>query len=355
MDRLRLSLTLLAPILGVALFGSIAGAAQPLPDVVGLVINEDGNSIAVLDHTGGRVVGMAEIAAGVLNKPHLAAFDPNGRRLYVGNKGANLAVFDLSNVMAPALVANVTPGGSGEIHRLAIAGGLVWLAHEGDSTVYAYDPTDFSAPAASFGPEQGFNTVHGLAIRPATGELWVTNRPMRAPGFVLRIDTRARSVVGEPLMTTEQPGDRPNNVAFTPDGRLAYVVNTGTSSRWVTVVDAARFVVVGQVEQDPALGLSPHAIAFHPATGRMFVANQNGGTVSAIDVATGAVLGYVPVGTEPHAVYHGPDGRIYAAAKKDARVTAIDPQTLTTAWELSDPALVGPHYVFFTAASEFVE
>jgi hypothetical protein len=122
----------------------------------------------------------------------------------------------MSDPLAPKLVANLKPGGDGEIHRVVLAGGLVWLAHQGDSAVYAYDPNDLTAPKVAFGKEQGFNTTHGMTLRPGTDELWVTNRPPRLPGYVIRIDARTRSIVGKPILTTGVPGDQPNNVAFTP-------------------------------------------------------------------------------------------------------------------------------------------
>ncbi len=201
----------------------------------------------------------------------------------------------------------------------------------------------------TLGPEQGFVATHGLALRPGTDELWATNRPQDAPGFVLRIDARSRAVVGEPLATTGRPGDRPNNTAFTPDGRRAYVVNNGSEATQVTVIDAERFAVVGQIEQDPERGLAPHAIAFDPGTGRMFVANKDGATISAIDTATDAVVGYVAVGEEPHCLSLGPDGMVYATVKGGGGVSVIDPQTLAVTRQIVDPALGHPHQTLFTA------
>ena len=77
---------------------------------------------------------------------------------------------------APQLIDSVNPGGDGEIHWVVLADGLVWLAHQGDSAVYAYEPDDLSAPAIVLGKELGFDTTHGLALRPGTDELWATNR-----------------------------------------------------------------------------------------------------------------------------------------------------------------------------------
>ena len=346
--RPRLFLVVALLVLCGALFSPSTGA-QP-PPVVGLVINEDGNSIAVIDPDAGQVIGSTDISA-ALSKPHLAAYDPATQRLFVGSKGSKLAVFDLSDPAAPKLLESVKPGGDGEIHWVVLADGLVWLAHQGDSAVYAYEPDDLSAPVVVLGKELGFDTTHGLALRPGTDELWATNRPEDAPGFVLRIDARTRSVIGEPLQTTGQPGDRPNNTAFTPDGSRAYVVNTGSKATQITVVDPETFTVITQIEQDPVQGLSPHAIAFDPETQRMFVANMAGDTLSAIDVTTDTVVGYLPVGEEPHGVTLSPDGLVYVTVKHANKVAVVDPRTLTVVREITDPSLVGPHQILFVSDS----
>jgi len=321
-------------------------AAGSVPPVVGLVFNEDGNTITVIDPTSYRIIKQHDLK-GILNKPHLAAYDAGSRRLYVGNKGANLAVFDISDVLAPKLLANVKPGGDGEIHRVVIAEGLVWLAHEGDSAVYGYDLNldDASAPKVVLGKQQGFNKTHGLRLRPGTGhgELWATNRPQDAPGTVIRIDAQTHAVIGQPLETTGVAGDRPNNVEFTPDGRWAYVVNTGVKATKVTIIDAKTFEVVAQIEQDAALGLAPHAITYDSKTQRMFVVNKDSPTVSVIDVKTNSVIRYITIGAEPHGITIGPDGQVWAVAKKENKLAVIDPRSLTITAEITDAALVGPH------------
>jgi YVTN family beta-propeller protein len=327
-----------------------ASATTPKPATSGLIVNEDGNSLVAFDPATGAIIGVTDISA-ALDKPHLGAYDPATQRLYLGSKGARLAAFDLSDPTAPALLESVKPGGDGEIHWVVLAAGLLWIAHQGDSAVYAYDPADLSAPVVTLGKELGFNTTHGLALRPGTDELWTTNRPEDAPGFVLRIDARTREVLGEPLQTTGQSGDRPNNTAFPPDGSRAYVVNTGSEATQVTVIDPETFTVIRQIEQDPRQGLAPHALAFDAATQRLFVANKDSGTVSAIDAATDTVIGYLPIGEEPHGVTVGPDGLVYVAVKHANTVAVVDPHTLTLVREISGPELVGPHQILFLPAS----
>ena len=333
-------------------------SGQSAMPMIGFVINENGNSISLFDPAKDEVTGMlrivngsefpAETVAGALSKPHLGAFDKQTRRLYIGNKGSVLTVFDLSDMAAPRLVASVKPGGNGEIHRLVLAGGLIWLAHMGDSAVYAYDPADFSAPKVTLGKDKGFNTTHGLTLRPGTDELWSTNRPAGAPGFVLRIDAKTRTVIGQPLMTTGQVADQPNNVEFTDDGKWAYVANTGSKATEVTVVDADRFEVAQQIVQDARVGVSPHAITFEPVTRRMFVVNMTSGTLSAISTRTNTVLGYFTFTADAHGVTIGPDGQVYAAARSGNAMLVMDPQTLAVMKVIRDPLLNGPHSIIFT-------
>ena len=341
------SIVALLLLCGAALTGGpTVTSAQQVGTFVGLVINENGNAISAIDPATRSVIGMLD-TGGVLNKPHLAYYDPATKRLYVANKAGNFAVYDLANPLAPKLVANVKPGGDGEMHWVAMGGGLVWVAHEGDSTLYGYDPADLTTPKVKFGKDQGLNATHGAAVRPGTDEIWVTNRPANAPGTVIRINTKTRAIIGQPLQTTGTAGDRPNNVGFTPDGRWAYAVNTGTAATQITLIDANSFTVVKQIEQDAKQGLSPHALIYHAPTKRFFVANQSGNTVSALDTVTNTIIGYIPIGIEPHGVSVSPDGTIYASARKGNEISIIDPQSLTVISKIMTPAIVGPHQIIF--------
>jgi len=107
--------------------------------------------------------------------------------------------------------------------------------------------------------------------------------------------------------------------------------------------------VTGQIEQDPATGLAPHALVFDPGSKRLFVANKDSGTLSVIDTATDTVIDAIELGEEPHGVAIGLDGKIYATARKANRVAVIDPVTLDPVTTITDPVLVGPHQMLFTS------
>ena len=75
MNRLvRLFLVIVMLALCATRFGSTAVSAQSTPAVVGLVVNEDADSIAVIDPASDRVIGLLNAASGATNldKPHLA-------------------------------------------------------------------------------------------------------------------------------------------------------------------------------------------------------------------------------------------------------------------------------------------
>src|SRR6476619_3950699 len=91
--RLPFASFLGALLLCAALFGS-AGATAAASTMVALIINENGNSIVAMDPATHEIIGMLD-TGGVLSRPHLGAYDAANRRLYVGNKGSNFAVYDV--------------------------------------------------------------------------------------------------------------------------------------------------------------------------------------------------------------------------------------------------------------------
>lgn len=66
------------------------------------------------------------------------------------------------------------------------------------------------------------------------------------------------------------------------------------------------------------------------ATGRVFVTNERGDSVSVIDAATNTVIKTVPVGRRPRGIGLSPDGKeIYIAASGDNAIVVLDPNSLS--------------------------
>jgi YVTN family beta-propeller protein len=155
-----------------------------------------------------------------------------------------------------------------------------WLLVSGGN-----DPPSVLTPAAG--------VVGGCA-----GKAYVTN----GSGSVSVIDT-ATGKVSAPIPV----GGSLGGVAFTPDGRHAYVTRSkiaddNSPDGTVSVIDTATGVVSATIDV-----AAPTGIAITPDGTHAYVTNNDGnqrsGWVSVIDTATGKVSAPIPVGGSPHGGY----------------------------------------------------
>src|SRR5260370_24513352 len=104
----------------------------------------------------------------------------------------------------------------------------------------------------------------------------------------------------------------PLGVALAPNGKFAYVTNTGAlcdlcpvnQPSSVSVIDTATYTLVATIP----VGQYPAGVAITPNGAFAYVANYNSNTVSVIDTATNTVIATVPVGNEPRAIAITPNG-----------------------------------------------
>ena len=97
---------------------------------------------------------------------------------------------------------------------------------------------------------------------------------------------------------------RSYNLGFTPG--IAAVPPARTSELWVTDTDAGK-IVFNKTDADAKVAELPtaagaHALAFTPDGKTAFVTNQNGDSVTVIDAATRTAKSTVPVGKKPNGV-----------------------------------------------------
>jgi YVTN family beta-propeller protein len=136
------------------------------------------------------------------------------------------------------------------------------------------------------------------------------------------LDVWTRRVIGRVAT-----GRRPRDVAFTPDGRLAFVPCEGSAD--VAVIDvAARERIV-----DVPIRFGHHrpcAAAASPDGRRVFVTTGEGGAVAAIDVATLGLAGLAEhVGARPRGLAVAPDGRkVYVADGAGKSVAVLEAGSL---------------------------
>jgi YVTN family beta-propeller protein len=90
------------------------------------------------------------------------------------------------------------------------------------------------------------------------------------------VSVPAPAVAAPRVTSTIDVGSSPVSVAFSPNGKTAYVANSGADT--VSVIN----VKTGTVQGHLFVGDGPHSVAFTPNGKTAYVANSNSGTVSVI-------------------------------------------------------------------------
>ncbi|MGH3783092.1 MAG: hypothetical protein ACRDRO_21335 [Pseudonocardiaceae bacterium] len=119
----------------------------------------------------------------------------------------------------------------------------------------------------------------------------------------------ALNTVRTPSVTATIPvGTAPFGVAITPDGRHAYITNSGSYAApgtTVSVIDTARNTVTATID----VGRESAGVAITPDGAHAYITNYQARTVSVIDTASNTVTATIGVGREPFGVAITPDGR----------------------------------------------
>lgn len=153
------------------------------------------------------------------------------------------------------------------------------------------------------------------------------------PGSISVIDTSDLDVVA-----TIPAGVKAHGVTVSPDGREVWVANvssnditvidTGTDLRSVKLprrhssgTDVPQFSVSGTIP----VGKGPALVAFTPDGKKAYVSNGKDGTASVIDVASHSVIKTILTGTDAMGLIVTPDGtRVFETEGGDNQVSVID-------------------------------
>lgn len=308
------------------------------------VVNGADATISVIDP--GTDAHVGDIVLEGVRFPHHAYLDPTGERLLVAAPGVDLSgghdgghaghggggTTEPVHGMVLALAAS-----TGELlahHELEASnhnaitspdGREVWTSEFGSPGAVVVldaetldelqrievgdDPAEvtFSQDGAhAFVCNTGSGTVSIIdaGTKEIAAELTVGMTPVGAwPGddgnlYVDNEGSESLSVVASDALAvvrTIELGFAPAMAASAPSGEL-----------WVTDPEAGRVVAYDSAtpEEGPVrtivTGAGPHAIAFGPDGSKAYVTNQEGDTVSVIDVASGAVMDTIPVGRKPN-------------------------------------------------------
>ncbi len=128
-------------------------------------------------------------------------------------------------------------------------------------------------------------------------------------------------------------GDRPRELALTPDGRFLLTVNTGSSS--VSIVDTLSLIEVNRI----AVGNDPRSVLVDPVGRRAYVFNTLSNTITVIDIANKATAAVISTEAGPvRGQFNRKGDKLYTIYEGNPYLTVIDPFSLS----VSKRIYVGP-------------
>jgi len=254
-----------------------------------------GNTLSVLDLRGKTPPRIVDL--GRHGRPHGLRFLPGGREALATTEASqHLLRIDVARAKVVAEIAL----GAGKGHMVAVAGdgNSAYVTKVDRGTVSRIDLAG-NRKALEVDAGKG---AEGIAVRPGSGEVWVTNREA---GTVTVHQPQTLAI----LRTLPSPGF-PIRVAFTADGRQALVSNARAAT--LSVFDAQRKRPLATVAlnregkdyRDTMLGRAalPIGVVADPARARVYVAISGGDEIAVIDRASWKPVAYWRTGREPDAV-----------------------------------------------------
>jgi YVTN family beta-propeller protein len=239
-----------------------------------IYVTESGrNVVAVLGGSASAI--SAEVPVGV--SPVNLTVLPNGKKIYVVNKGDNsVTVIDTSDNSVVTTISNASvpsPNFSSPVWTVPSAdSSRVYVVNQGSSTVTVINATNDSfitnLPVGNSPNYAVFDTQNQRVVitNPGAGSISVINADPTSP-LVNTVKTIA-------------VGTNPRSVTALADGTRLYVANTGSNS--VSVVNSLSLTVTKTIP----VGTSPVSIASDAESAKVFTANRDSQDVSTINTST---------------------------------------------------------------------
>lgn len=214
-----------------------------------------------------------------------------------------------------------------------------------------------SAVGADAAAQTPYKVVKKLAVGGEGGWDYVTVDPDAHRLYI----PRSTHVMVVDLNTDQVVGDIPNTlgvhgVALVPEVGRGFTSNGRDTS--VTIFDLKTLAVIATVK---VTGVNPDAITYDPFTKRVFTMNHTGpgGSVTAIDPASGKVIGSVVIGGTLEAGV-GDAGMLYVNVEDSSQVVAVDAGTMAVKGKWALTGCTAPtgitidraHHRLFSACAE---
>ena len=135
---------------------------------------------------------------------------------------------------------------------------------------------------------------------------------------VVVIDAESGKPVGD---IPDTPGV--HGIALAPDLGRGFTSNGREGT--VSIFDLKTLKPISKVQ---AVGENPDAIIFDPATKRVFTFNGRSGDSTAIDAASGNIVGKIALGGKPEFAVSDGEGQIFVNLEDKSELLALDPKDL---------------------------
>ena len=144
---------------------------------------------------------------------------------------------------------------------------------------------------------------------------------------VMVVDTDSGKQVGD---IPDTPGV--HGIALAPEFGRGFISNGKEGS--VTIFDLKTLKTISKVQN---VGNGPDAILYDAASKRVFTFNGHGHDSTAIEAATGKIVGNIPLDGKPEFAVSTGAGEIFVNIEDKSELTAIDPQALKikSSWPLA--------------------
>jgi YVTN family beta-propeller protein len=232
----------------------------------------------------------------------------------VGGQQASLFWLELKYQDSVVDGATFSPAFAVLVPSKPIAGHAGFVTNTGSNTITVFDKQLGQAVAAidtCAGPA-------GMALDRQRRRLYVA---CSRDDEIVSIDVASGEIVER---TRLSPGDRPRELALTPDGLTLVSVNSGSGS--VTLFGALSLVRQERI----AVGNGPGSAAIDPSGARAFVFNTLSDTVSVVDLAGRIVAGTISTDSAPvRGQFNARGDRLYVIYERSPYMTVLDPRQLS--------------------------
>jgi len=182
----------------------------------------------------------------------------------------------------------------------------------------------FAAAIADLAGSSGYHLVKKIALGGEGGWDYLTFDDASRRLYVSRatrvvvLDADHGTVVAE---IPDTPGV--HGIALAPELGRGFTSNGAAAS--VTIFDLKTLKELGRTK---TTGDNPDAIVYDPASRRVFTMNGRGNNSTAMDAATGTVVGTIPLEGRPEFAVADGRGRLYVNLEDKSEELAIDSQAL---------------------------